>query len=188
MLSNKHNNKKVLAVGRLCKQKGFDSLIKIWQKLPSELKSIWHLDIVGEGQDKEELKSLIKEYELEDSISLKGHTSDIEKEYKSHQIFCFPSRYEGFPLALLEAMSHSMPCVAFNCPCGPADLIENGQTGFLIPLGDFDLFKETLISLMNDSNLQKHIGDMAYKNISKNYNEDTIMEKWISLFSEVITA
>lgn len=179
--------KKVLAVGRLCRQKGFDLLIKIWSQLPEELQKEWHLDIIGKGPEHESMNILISELGLENSVTLKGHTENIEKEYESHDIFCFTSRYEGFGLALAEAMAYSMACISFDCQCGPSDLIEDNYNGFLVKSFDTKKFLFELISLMKGSDLREKLGINAYKFISDNLSESNILTTWINLFKQMIS-
>lgn len=180
------NNKKVLAVGRHCPQKGFDLLVDIWNALPVNLKNDWYLDIVGNGPCKDELQCKIDNLGLSKSISLIPQTNDIEKEYLNHRIFCFPSRYEGFPLALMEAMSFSIPPVAFDCPCGPADMIINGQNGFLIEPGNIGDFTEKLRYLMENDSLYSHMALAASSHIKSNFSEDKVMKKWQDLFETIL--
>lgn len=184
---NPCDNKRALAVGRLCPQKGFDLLIDVWNMLPSEIKEEWHLDIIGNGPDKDSLLAKIKKYGLLSSISLIPHTDRIQEEYKNHSIFCFPSRYEGFPLALMEAMSFSLPSVAFDCPCGPSELIENAKNGFLIAPEDINTFAEKLKKLIYDKGLRHDMAHNASNFIESNFSEEVIMSKWIDLFNSLST-
>lgn len=178
--------KRVLAVGRHCPQKGFDMLVDIWKLLPDHLKNDWHLDIFGDGPQKELLHKKIKKENLQDSIFLFPPTSDIKKEYLSHRIFCFPSRYEGFPLALMEAMSFSLPSIAFDCPCGPSDLIIDGQNGFLIAQNDLYSFAEKLSLLMENEEIYNNLSSSASYHIKSNFSEDRIMSKWQILFESLL--
>lgn len=172
-----------MAVGRLCAQKGFDLLIEVWSKLPADLKKTWHLDIIGDGPDKEKLLDQIHSLKLDDSISIKPPVKNIELEYCNHSIFCFPSRYEGFPLALMEAMSFGLAPISFNCPCGPAELITTDDLGALVPFADINLFYKRLEYMMTNTKLRNETSKNASSNIKENFSLESIMKKWINLFN-----
>lgn len=182
-----YKSHKILAVGRLCPQKGFDMLIQAWALIPKAERDDWQIDIVGSGPYMQELKDLIFIYKLQESVNLLPASKDISKEYTSHSIFCFPSRYEGFGMTLMEAESHGLPSVAFDCPCGPSDLIQNGENGFLLPLGDVHALSKRTIELMQDENLRIMMGQKAQKFVSENLTPDIVMKKWESLFKAVIS-
>lgn len=180
------NCKKVLAVGRLCAQKGFDILIDVWNLLPKELRNAWHLDIVGSGPDEQILKNRISEYNLDEFISVIPARKDVENLYLSHSIFCFPSRYEGFGLSLLEAMSFGLAPIANNCPCGPSEIIENGVNGFLIEeIGSSIDFSNKLRILMQDYELRDKMGRKSQNFILTKYSTEAIMAQWVKLFNEL---
>lgn len=182
------NCKKVLAIGRLCSQKGFDILVDAWNLLPKELKSTWHLDIVGSGPDKQIIKNRISEYNLDEFISVTPARKDVENLYLSHSIFCFPSRYEGFGLALLEAMSFGLAPIANNCPCGPSEIIENGVNGFLIEKIDSPIdFSDKLQILMQNYGLRNEMGSKSQNLISTKFSTEAIMSQWVKLFNELQT-
>lgn len=186
---NKHikniENKKILAVGRLCRQKGFDLIIDIWKIMPKDIIDTWKLDIVGNGPDLDFLKRRIKEVGLENSISIKPHTDNISHEYQNHDIFCFTSRYEGFGLSLAEAMSFSVPAISFDCPCGPSEIINDSENGFLIEAGNINEFSNKLILLIRNKELRWEMGNNAYLQINDNFSENIIMPKWQSLFDSL---
>lgn len=180
-----NNSNEIIAVGRLCPQKGFDLLIKIWAKIEKGLRDKWHLTIYGSGPDYDKLQDKINRYKLNDSISIHPATKDIESVYNNSSIFCFTSRYEGFGLSLLEAMAHGLPCISFNCPCGPSEIIDNNHSGILINSFDTDEFSSKLTKLMSDSELRARLGHNAYTSINANYNINNIMSKWLTLFSDI---
>ena len=122
---------KIIAVGRLAPQKGFDMLIDAMQDVFVKHPD-WTLDIFGEGEDEAKLRNQIEARKLESNIFLKGYSKDIVSEFEKSAFFVLSSRYEGFPLVLVEALGMGMPCAAFDCPEGPAVLLENGG-GLLIP-------------------------------------------------------
>ena len=180
------NNKRVMAAGRLCKQKGFDLLIQAWGLLPASLREEWHLDIFGSGEDQVDLQKEIQDAGLCDSITLAGRTTDIEKEYASHSIFCFPSRYEGLSMALLEAMAMGVAPVSFDCSCGPSDVIEDGVSGYLIGQEDVGTFADRLSYLMESEEDRLRISANAMKRIELNFTEEIVMGMWSDLFNDLI--
>lgn len=114
---------------------------------------------------------------LKNSISLLPRTNNNQSEYRSNDIFCFPSRYEGFPLVLMEAISFGVVRVAFNCPRGPSDLIENGKNGFLSEPFNIEDFTSTLQLIMENKDLQDKMSFETEDFIRNNFSEDVIMHK-----------
>ena len=180
-----YNSKSVIAIGRLCTQKGFDMLIDIWSRIDSNLRSSWSLFIYGAGPDYNQLENQINKLALTHEIKLCHPTNDIENVYKNSSIFCFTSRYEGFGMSLVEAMSFGIACISFDCPCGPSDIIDNGVTGFLIESFDCNAFASKLSELMGDIDKIRNVGRRAFVTVQKQYNIDVIMSQWIDLFIEL---
>ena len=178
--------KKALAIGRLCPQKGFDILIDAWSGLPDDIKSEWFLDIVGSGPDENVLRQRINQAGLADRIRILPPTSDVVSLYKSHSIFCFPSRYEGFPLSLMEAMSYGLAVVACDCPCGPSELIEDGKTGLLVESEDFESFSTKLAQLAMHESMRRQMGLRAHEEVTTKFSETEIMKIWQELFTSII--
>lgn len=176
-------NKEMISVGRMVYQKGFDLLIEsaiyMKHKIPD-----WHLTIYGNGKEKEELKQKIDVYGLNDFISLHDFVSDIETVYYSASIYLSSSRYEGMPMVLLESQSCGLPAVAFDCPCGPSDVIINGQTGFLIPLANIQLFAEKVITLALDEQTRVEFGRKAVQE-SVRFSTKSIEKKWLTLIEKL---
>ncbi len=177
-------NNQVIAVGRYDFQKQFDSLIRIWTKV-AKLHPDWKLLIFGSGPLKAELHHQINQAKLQNKVFLEKPVRNIENEYFNSSIIALTSRYEGLPMALLEAQSCGLPMIAYACKCGPKDIIADGENGFLIPEGNEELFANRLLELMSDENRRKEMGRKAFEN-SKNYSENLVMKKWITLFNELI--
>lgn len=178
------NNKIVIAVGRLDNQKGFDRLIDLWELIKKESPD-WSLHIFGTGEDKEKLQAQIQKKQLQEQIEIFPPEKNIAKRYIDSSIFVMTSRFEGFPMVLLEAMSFGLPSVSYLFKCGPRDAIEDGVNGFLVKEGDRQLFAEKVLTLMKDEDLRKCMGDKAAKATQK-YTYDNIMQKWIELFQNVL--
>lgn len=178
-----YNNNKVISVGRLTEQKGFDILLEIWSKVVKKQKE-WSLEIIGEGPGKKKLLDKIKKHQLQDSVRIKGFTNQIEREYSDSDLFVMTSRYEGFGLVLVEAQGCGLPTIAFDCPFGPKHIINNEEDGYLIKFGDNQEFADKLINVMENKKLLRQLGENAIEN-SKRFDVETITEKWIKLFNEI---
>lgn len=176
-------NKTVLSVGRLCRQKGFDFLLEAWRQICSEF-SDWTLEIVGSGPLKNELEDFILLNGLEKTVRIVSPDREIERRYRNCAVFAATSRYEGFHLALLEAQGAGMPAVTFDSPCGPAEIVEDGKTGFVIPVGDISSFAGKLKILMQDESLRETFGKNAVFSVGRKFKLDPIMKKWERLLVE----
>lgn len=174
--------KRVIAVGRLCGEKGFERLIDIWKAITAKHPD-WKLDIFGEGKLKNILLNDIKTKKV-NNISLCGTTSNISKEYSTSSICAVTSYYEGFSLVILEAMKHGVPCVAFDCPFGPGSIIKDGSNGYLVEDNDNSLFIERLCQLIENYELRKQFSQNSIER-AKQYDIDIIMSKWKCLFENL---
>ena len=173
--------KKVIFVGRFSSQKDFGSMIDIW-KLVHLRHPDWELHAYGEGEQKKRFQKEIEETDV--NITLHNPTPDIFEKYLESSILVMTSRYEPFGLVLPEAMSCGLPVVAFNCPYGPADIINDGVDGFLIEKRDKEKFAERICQLIENAELRHRIGSAAVKSVQR-YLADEIMPKWSSLFTEL---
>ena len=185
MSISKYSNcttKRVIAVGRLQWEKGFDRLLDIWKVVVSKHPD-WQLEIFGEGELKEELDNMITKANI-NNVKLNGIAHDISKEYASSSICTVTSYFEGFSLVLLEAMKHGVPCVAFDCPFGPRNIINDASNGFLVNDGDTKLFAERLCRLIEDEELRKQFSKAAIER-SLLFDPDSIMNKWKNLFEQL---
>ncbi len=173
-------NKKVIAVGRYTYQKGFERLVDAWHLLASRFPD-WKLDIIGDGEERPLLEQRIHFYGLDRQVTLTRPTKEIDKAYMEASILASSSRYEGLPMVLLEAQSFGLPIVAFQCKCGPKDVVSDGINGYLVPEGDIAGMSQRLEILMKDETLRKRMGLRA-KESSLRFNEEAIMEKWMNTF------
>lgn len=177
--------RRAICVGRLEWEKGIDRLIDIWQAVHVKYPD-WILDIYGEGTWQEKLQQKIIHQKSETYIHLKGTCSDIASEYLGSSILVLTSRYEGFPMVLLEAMACGVPCVAYNCPFGPQSIITDGENGFLVDEGDKEQMIEKIGLLIEDEQKRMECGNNARKSVQK-YSQENIMKEWNSLFNSVRT-
>lgn len=176
------NTKIVLAVGRLTYQKGFDMLLEAWIQV-NEVMPEWVLKIVGEGEDRAKLKDFIKINKLTDSVELVGNTNDVSQYYKEAEIFCLSSRFEGFPMVLLETLAFGLPVVSFDCDTGPAEVLEDTGS-ILVAKNDVDKLASSLIELMNDDGKRKTISARS-KVKAETYQPEKIVHQWVDLLENL---
>lgn len=176
--------KRVIAVGRLDYQKGFDRLILVWEKVHQQMPD-WRLDIFGQGEWREMLQSMIDERELQGVVKLNNPTKNIGGEYVGSSIIVMTSNYEGFGMVLVEAMSCGVPAVSFDCKCGPEEIISQHDGGLVVKNGDIEGLAEAIVKLMKDEELRKRMGENA-KRVVETYSEERVMKKWIDLYEETI--
>jgi len=181
--STNYSAMRIIAVGRYSDQKGFDMLIKVWGRL-SKKYSDWHLYIFG-NEDRSDYEKLAKEEKCQETCHCMPVTEDIATEYGKSSIFVMSSRYEGMPLALIEAMSSGLACVSYNCPNGPADIINNGIDGLLAKNGDLDDLEAKMENLISNESLRQELGTTAKKNIER-YSPKVIMQQNISLYKQIL--
>lgn len=182
---SKLNSKIAITIGRHSYEKGLDRLLPIWKEVSLQNPD-WKLKVYGDfTQETTFLKREIEKLQLQDSIELLLPVSDIEKVYKGASVFLMASRFEGFGMALLEAMSFGLPVISFDCPIGPGNLIENNVDGILIPDNDTESYARQLNFLIQNKEFQNQLGGNAVKKAS-NFSKDKIMLLWEELFKEAI--
>lgn len=176
---------RVIAVGRLDYQKGFDRLIEAWSivKKDSEY-SDWRLDIFGQGEWKEMLEGMIQNLGVGGSARINRPTKEIWDEYSRSSMLVMSSHFEGLPMVMIEAMTCGLPAVTFDFKCGPKDIIEDGRNGFLVPGGDVPALADAMKKLMRDEALRQRMGAEAIK-IRDKYSEEKVMDSWVRLFEAV---
>ncbi|MDD3299673.1 MAG: glycosyltransferase family 4 protein [Bacteroidales bacterium] len=177
------SSKKVIAAGRYVSQKGFDMLIDIWS-LVHHKHPDWTLSIYGDG-DKTFYQGIVERLGLQQSVFLNDAVNDLNSKLIGGSIFAFPSRFEGFGMAVTEAMSCGLPVVAFSCPCGPKDIINDNFDGILVEPGNIEQFAEKLGFLMENEEVRKKLGKNAYTR-SKDFDIEIIASQWHQFFTELI--
>jgi glycosyltransferase involved in cell wall biosynthesis len=175
--------KSIIFVGRLSKQKGIDSLLRIWLAI-YQMYPEWQLNIYGDyGAEKNELLVRIKR--MKSNIVIHEPTIDIYEKYKKNSILLLTSIYEPFGLVLPEAMSYGLPVVSFDCPYGPSNIIKEGVDGFLVKSGDIDGFVSRVCSLIQNHELRVKMG-RAGAISSKRFDIMHIMPLWENLLSNIV--
>jgi GalNAc-alpha-(1->4)-GalNAc-alpha-(1->3)-diNAcBac-PP-undecaprenol alpha-1,4-N-acetyl-D-galactosaminyltransferase len=168
----------IVAVGRLQKEKNFELLINAFSSIEMKM---WSLVIVGEGKDRGSLTELIKRNKAENSIYLVGSSSNVKEWYKQASIFVLSSEFEGYPNVLIEAMAMGLPVVSTNCDFGPAEIIEDGINGMLVPNKNVLALTNKLVELMNNEELRNRLSFNSSKIINK-LNINIIAKEWETLF------
>lgn len=176
--------KVVLAVGRMVAQKNFEALIDIWSKAYSKAPG-WKLRIIGDGSDMGVLKQLVKKRGLEDFVELPGKSSHVKKEMDSAQIYAMTSRYEGFPLVLLEAQSIGLPIVSFDTPYGPSEIVRHNKDGYIVGYNDCEAFANKLLEMIHNDTLRQQMSDNALKR-SKEFTPEVIADKWMDIYNGLL--
>ena len=171
--------KRVMSAGRYMSEKGFDMLLEAWHLLPEEFRD-WHLYIFGNG-DRSLYQSIVDKYKIGETVHLMSATNDIAEEFSKSSLYVMSSRYEGFGLVLAEAMSCGLPCVSFDCPYGPREIIKDGEDGLLAKYKDIEDLAHKMSLLMSDIDLRSKMGKLAKNSIAR-YEPETIMSQWINLF------
>lgn len=183
-LKETERTNKIIAVGRLAHQKHFSELIHIFSAIHDKAPN-WGLEIIGNGPDKDRLQKLIDGLGLKSKVKLSPATSTIQEKYLTAGIYAMTSRYEGLPMVLLEAQACGLPIISYDCKCGPKDIINDGIDGYIIPMGDRQLFADKLLELIKDQELRLRMGNAAVVS-SKRFDEERIMRLWTSLFNKVL--
>ncbi len=176
-------SKQIISVGRLTYQKGFDMLCDVAKVVLKDNKG-WKWLILGDGEDKDKLRSKIKEYGLENKLILKGNVSNVEEYYKNSSLYVMTSRFEGLPMTLLEAKTYKLPIVSFNCLTGPSEIVKNNINGYLINPENVEAMSNKLNILMNDENKLKEFSSNAQIDIEK-FELKPIIEKWTNVLENV---
>lgn len=174
------SSKRVLAVGRYVYQKGFDLLLRAWA-LVEKNTTEWELAVYGQG-DRAPYMQLINDLGIDQSrCHLYGPTSDIVREFLNSSIFVFSSRFEGFGMVVVEAMSSGLPVVSFDCPCGPKDILSDNEDGLLIENENVDKLALGISRLINDNILRAQMAKSGRKNVER-FKMECIGQKWKDIF------
>lgn len=174
------NSNIIVAVGRLERQKGFDLLLDAWADVITSVKD-WKLRIIGSGSLRENLISQAKRLGIEQYVEFRNATSDIASAYAEASCLVMSSRFEGFGLVLIEAKTAGLPCISFDCPYGPAEIIRNGIDGVLIPSGNTQLLANCLKQLLPDRKRLKVMGKAAGEDAKARFSAQAIFAQWNSL-------
>ncbi len=173
------DTRRIISVGGIHRAKGHDRLVEAWERLRDDHPD-WRVDIFGATAGDTALESRAAAA----GVTIHPPSRDIENEYLASSIYALASRHEGFGMVLTEAMACGVPCVAMDCPCGPRDVVGDGDDGFLVPDGDVGEFARHLARLMDDHALRQRMGRRARQNVRR-YDIENIGPRWEELFREL---
>ena len=172
----------VLAVARLVPQKGLDVLIRAFASLPESVRDGWSLTLVGDGPELATLQALASDAGLRDLVHFEGFCSDPLVFMRRASIFALPSRFEGMPNALLEAMAAGLPSVVTDASPGPLEMVCNGHQGLVVPTDDVSAFAAALQKLMLDGDLRNRCG-VAARTTLRALDWDVVESHWRSVLA-----
>ncbi len=172
-------NKRIIAIGRLTRQKGWDYLVAAAKKIKAEIPE-WHIDIYGSGEEKESLSMQMKNNCTDDFITIHDPTQNIKNEMLSSSIMVETSRWEGLPMVLVEGEACGLPLVGFDCPEGPNEIIRDGECGYLVSIGDTEKFAEYVIKIAKNSDLRKQLGKRSFE-LAERFSPESVGKKWFEL-------
>ena len=177
------DSKKIISVGRFGKEKGYDMLPdiaeKIFRKHPE-----WEWDVYGDGETFLSVKEAIKERGIDDRVHLRGNQKNVKSLYQDYAFLILPSYREGMPLVLLEAKANRLPLLSFDILTGPREIIRDGIDGYLIPPYNVEKMAEKAVRLIEDKELRKRMSDNSQDNLDK-FSKEEIEKKWMALFAEL---
>ena len=178
------DEKRLVSVGRLSPEKGFMDLLKIFTLLKKDYPD-WKLDIVGDGVEKDRLSKFIKEHDLEDSVTLHGFKDKeyIDELLHKSSIYLLTSYTESFGIVLIEAMSHGVPCIAFDSAEGARELIQSGKNGYLIKNRSYAAFIKKVEDLIKRKEERKRVGKVSRQGV-KQYTCEVVKEQWFNLIEK----
>ncbi|MEA2468064.1 MAG: hypothetical protein QOJ57_2190, partial [Thermoleophilaceae bacterium] len=172
----------ILAAGRLTRQKGFDRLVPAFGRVV-ERHPDWKLRLCGAGAERERLEQMVADHGLSEHVSLPGAVP-LEGEMAAASMFVLSSRFEGFPMVLLEAMGHGLPVVSFDCPTGPREVIEPRVNGLLAPPDSVQALATAMLEMIEDEPLRRRCAEGALET-ARDYSLDAIGPRWDALIARL---
>ena len=182
-ITNLSVSKKLLTVGRMTSQKGFDYAIEVASLLDKDID--WEWDFIGDGEEKTSIQNKINEYHLDDRIKLLGSVKELDDKYKDYYLMVCTSRHEGLPMALIDAKFAKLPIISFNIKTGPSEIIIDNVNGNLIDAFDCNKMAETINTILKDDNIRKKYVSHAWDNKEK-FSRNSVLDRWKNVLWEII--
>lgn len=177
------DNKRAIIVGRYTEAKGYYYMIEAWrivhQKYPD-----WTIHTFAMGEEEERIRAKIHSSGLQNTIIMNPPTDNIIEEYLKSSICVVSSVFEGFSMVLIEAMACGLPCVSFDCPYGPRNIIKDGEDGFLIEYLNTQALADGICKLIEDKELRKSMGRKGRENVLR-FSREKVMQQWVDLFESL---
>jgi glycosyltransferase involved in cell wall biosynthesis len=181
---SKLDGKIVVSAGRLSGGKGYDRLIPAFAPV-AERHPDWKLRIYGAGPKRDRLQRQILSHDLYNNVFLMGTTRRLGEELSKASLFALSSRYEGFGMVLIEAMSKGLPVVSFDCPRGPKEIVSPNRDGILVENGNVDALSEAMLELIEDEQKRRRYGEAALEKAHL-FDIDVLGREWAALFEELV--
>lgn len=174
----------VLSIGRLEDQKGYDLLLPIWKRVVNMVEG-WRLRIVGDGYLEKVLKKQAQDLGIEDVVEFIPASPNVMNYYRDSSVYVMSSRFEGLPMVLIEAKACGLPCISFDCPNGPDEIIRDEKDGYIVPVGDLEQFVQKFVWLLSSVRLRENFGHDAVRDIQDRFLPERIVKEWEMLFQKI---
>lgn len=175
--------KRAICVGRLDYVKNIDLLIESW-KIVTDRYPDWHLDVWGNGPLKDELQEKINRLKLAENVKLCGVTNNLANIYPDYSLFVLPSRYEGFPLVLVEAMNFGLPCIGFDIS-GNVAVIQDRKNGIIVKERTKEKLADSICELLSSNKMLELYSKNAVASVQK-FEKENVMQMWMKLFKTIV--
>ena len=172
-----------LSIGRLTPPKGYDWLLEAWSRIENYIPD-WKLRIVGSGEDEIKLKKQKDDLRLQ-NVEFIPHTTDVGKYYSTASAYVLSSRYEGFPMVLLEAEVYGLPIIAFDCKTGPHDLVCNGENGYLVDEANIQKLANSMLDFTKDKERADRMSQKS-RSFVKRFNLNSVTLQWVGLIEAIL--
>jgi glycosyltransferase involved in cell wall biosynthesis len=170
-------------LGRLSFEKGQDMMLEAWAEVTGRFPD-WRLRLYGSGPEEEALRRQAEELGLTGTVEFRGTIADVKGALTAASIFALPSRVEGFPMSVMEAMAYGLPTVAFDCAPGVRELITHESDGLIVQPGNTMEFAAALARLMGDEGLRAKLGRQARTSVQR-FSADMVIDRWERMFELV---
>ncbi|MBS4178107.1 glycosyltransferase [Lederbergia citrea] len=174
----------VTMIARYHPEKGIDEAIKAFQKVVKEVPDAI-FEIYGHGEDEDRLRRIINELNLGKSVFLKGYTTKIGEVLGRTNVTILTSQFEGLNVVSLESMACHIPVISYNVKYGMSDIIKNGETGYLVPIGDQAALASRIIDILKNPKKVKTMGKAAHDYVLSKFSKEKVCQQWISLFDQL---